>query len=145
MPRERVTKKQRQYVIERAQGCCEYCLSQAQFATQSFSVEHIIPLDAGGDNKAANLALSCQGCNAHKHTKQLALDPLEGEFVPLYHPRQHQWRDHFGWNPDYTTIIGLTPIGRATVVALKMNRPSLVNLRRALYAFGEHPPLYEQA
>ena len=145
MPRERLTKKQRQHVIERAQGCCEYCLCQAQFATQSFSVEHITPLDAGGDNKAANLALACQGCNAHKHTKQLALDPLEGEFVPLYHPRQHQWRDHFGWNPDYTTIIGLTPIGRATVVALKMNRPSLVNLRRALYAFGEHPPSYKQA
>ena len=144
MPRPRLTHKQRQYVIERAQGCCEYCLCQAQFATQSFSIEHIIPLEADGNNEIANLALACQGCNAHKHTKQLAPDPLEGGLVPLYHPRQQYWHEHFGWNEDYTVIVGLTPTGRATVVALRMNRPSVVNLRRLLYAYGEHPPLYTQ-
>ncbi len=40
----------------------------------------------------------------------------------------------------YTTIIGLTPIGRATVVTLQLNRSALINLRRVLYAVGEHPP-----
>ena len=43
MRKSRVTAKQRRLVAKRAQGCCEYCLSQARFATQSFSVEQIIP------------------------------------------------------------------------------------------------------
>jgi hypothetical protein len=43
MSDERVTTELRQQVIDRAHGCCEYCRSQARFATQSFSVEHIIP------------------------------------------------------------------------------------------------------
>jgi hypothetical protein len=30
--------------------------------------------------------------------------------------------------------------GRATVEALRLNREGLVNLRRILYAAGEHPP-----
>src|ERR1051326_8965524 len=35
---------------------------------------------------------------------------------------------------------GLTPIGRATIAALDLNRIGLVNLRRVLPSFGEHPP-----
>lgn len=38
-------------------------------------------------------------------------------------------------------IIGLTPTGRATVEALRLNRPEVVNLRRLLFAHGEHPPV----
>jgi hypothetical protein len=37
-------------------------------------------------------------------------------------------------------IIGLTPTGRATIEALHLNRANVVNLRRVLYALGEHPP-----
>ena len=48
MRKSRVNLKQRRIIIERAQGCCEYCLSQANFSTQSLSVEHIIPLAKGG-------------------------------------------------------------------------------------------------
>jgi hypothetical protein len=36
-------------------------------------------------------------------------------------------------------IIGRTATGRATVEALHLNRPELVNLRRVLRAAGEHP------
>ena len=49
--------------------------------------------------------------------------------VPLYHPRQHRWPDHFAWNEDTTIVIGLTPTGRATVEALRLNRENVVNLR----------------
>ena len=41
MPESRVTAEQRKIIIERAKECCEYCRSQARFALQSFSVEHI--------------------------------------------------------------------------------------------------------
>ena len=44
------------------------------------------------------------------------------------------------WSNDFTHVIGLTPTGRATIEVLQLNRSGLVNLRRALYALGEHPP-----
>lgn len=127
-------------VRSRARSRCEYCRSQERFATQSFSVEHIIPTQAGGDGEPENLALACQGCNNHKYIKTHALDPVTGELVRLFHPRQQAWLDHFIWSYDFTWIIGLTPTGRATVEALRLNREGLVNLRRALFAVGEHPP-----
>lgn len=70
MPRSRITAQQRRHVIERAKGCCEYCLCQVNFATQSFSVEHIVAVNHGGTNTLDNLALACQGCNNHKYTKR---------------------------------------------------------------------------
>jgi hypothetical protein len=48
MPDSRVTAQQKSAVEERAGGCCEYCRSQARFAVQPFSVEHIIPRSKGG-------------------------------------------------------------------------------------------------
>jgi 5-methylcytosine-specific restriction endonuclease McrA len=115
MRKPRVTTKQRRTVVEQAHGCCEYCLSQVRFSTQSFSIEHIIPRDKDGKTELANLALSCQGCNNHKYNKTVGLDPASKQLVPLYHPRQQKWSDHFAWNHDCTLIIGLTPTGRATV------------------------------
>lgn len=140
MRKSRVTAKQRCLVVERAQGCCEYCLSQVKFATQSFSVEHIIPRDKGGETEIENLALSCQGCNNHKYTKTEGYDPVSREYVLLYHPRQQKWRDHFAWNDDCTLIIGVTAAGRATVETLYLNREGVVNLRRLLYTAKKHPP-----
>ena len=135
-----MTAGQRQTIAERARGCCEYCRSQERFAPQPFAVEHIIPRSRGSATTLDNLAFSCQGCNNHKYTKTVGRDPVSGETVPLFHPRRQRWRDHFVWNDDTTLIIGLTPTARATVEALQLNRPGLVNLRRALYALGEHPP-----
>ena len=39
MPESRVTAQQKKAVAERANGCCEYCRSQARFAIQPFSIE----------------------------------------------------------------------------------------------------------
>ena len=140
MPENRVTAQQKKTVAERARGCCEYCSSQARFAVQPFSAEHIIPKSQGGRTTLDNLALACQGCNNYKYTKTEGRDPVSGESVPLYHPRQQRWCDHFAWNDDFTLVIGLTPIGRATIEALQLNRDGVVNLRRVLCAMGEHPP-----
>ena len=48
--------------------------------------------------------------------------PLTQESPPLFHPRQQHWQDHFAWSLDGTKLEGTTAIGRATVVALRMNR-----------------------
>jgi hypothetical protein len=140
MTERRVTAEEKRNVVRRAGGCCEYCRSQQRFGTEPFSAEHIEPRSEGGKTVLENLALSCQGCNNHKFTKAESHDPVTGEAVPLYHPRKQRWEDHFAWSVDFTEVVGLTPIGRATVVALHLNREGLVNLRRVLYAVGEHPP-----
>jgi len=135
-----MTEALRETIAARANYCCEYCHSQERFATHRFSVEHIIPLSKGGKNQPDNLAYACQGCNNYKYTKLDAPDPFSGTLAPLFNPRQHDWREHFSWNDDCSCIIGMTPIGRATVEALQLNRTCLINLRQVLYIMNQHPP-----
>jgi len=66
-------------------------------------------------------------------------DPVTGEQTFLFHPQRQVWARDFTWNEDFNIVLGLSPAGRAAVAALQLNRPGLVNLRRALYASGEHP------
>jgi hypothetical protein len=140
MADDRVSQTLRREVVGRARGCCEYCRSQERFAMQAFSVEHIDPRSRAGATTADNLAYACQGCNNHKYNRTHGPDPVTGEAVPLFHPRRQSWRDHFAWTADGATVVGLSPTGRATVEALRLNRDGLVNLRRLLFAAGEHPP-----
>ena len=107
---------------------------------QAFAVEHIDPRSRAGATVADNLAYACQGCNNHKYTRTTAPDPATGTEVGLFHPRRDRWRDHFVWNDDCSEVLGVTPTGRATVAALRLNRPGVVNLRRVLFAAGLHPP-----
>jgi hypothetical protein len=107
---------------------------------QTFSAEHIQPRSRRGETLFGNLAWACQGCNNHKYNKSSARDPLTGEVVPLFNPRRRHWAEHFTWNEDGTLILGLSPVGRATVEALHLNRKGLVNLRQVLFSVREHPP-----
>ena len=141
MPESRISSAQRARVFERAKGCCEYCLSQERFSPDSFAVEHIVPLSKKGANALDNLALACQGCNNRKYTNTEAVDPVSQVVVPLFDPRRTRWNDHFAWSDDTTLILGMTPIGRAAVEKLQLNRAGLVNLRRILVGAGEHPPV----
>ena len=111
-----------------------------QYSPDPFAVEHIVPRVAGGGNAPSNLALSCQGCNNLKFVSIEAVDPVTGVMVPLFHPRQQRWSQHFLWSQDTTVVVGRTPIGRATVERLRLNREGVVNLRRVLATIGQHPP-----
>jgi HNH endonuclease len=130
----------RRLVIERARNYCEYCRYSGRYASQTSPIDHVTPLETGGQTTAENLAQSCQECNGHKAARTAATDPVTGLSVPLYNPREQRWDEHFSWSEDYLQITGLTPIGRATVEALQLNREGLVNMRRVLYAIGKHPP-----
>ena len=76
-------------------------------------------------------------------------DPLTGELVPLFNPRQQVWREHFAWSDDGARMIGLTACGRATVAALNVNNPGLsrangfyvVDARQLWVEADWHPPL----
>lgn len=107
---------------------------------QSFACEHVVPVSMGGATELNNLALACGGCNGHKYTKVSAIDPLSQRESPLFHPRQQLWEEHFVWSADALKIVGITPTGRATVSALKLNRAGVINLRKLLKVAGLHPP-----
>jgi hypothetical protein len=135
-----VNEQERRSIADRAGRRCEYCRCPADFSSDDFSVEHIIPRARRGTDDTTNLAWACQGCNSRKFTAMRAPDPVTGRRVALYHPRQQRWTDHFAWSDDTLNMIGRTPTGRATIARLHLNRSNVVNLRRALTAIAEHPP-----
>jgi hypothetical protein len=136
---ERPDARTRRLVAERARFRCEYCLTPAGIVPSPFSSEHVLPRSKGGDHALENLSFSYQGCNGHKAAKTIALDPATGKTVSLFHPRQQVWSDHFGWVADGTRIEGRSAIGRATVLALQLNRTGLENLRRLMVLADIHP------
>lgn len=72
-------------VTERAQGLCEYCHCLSGFHSDPFAVEHIAPEARGGATEAANLALSCLGCNSFKAAFVTGRDPATERDAPLFH------------------------------------------------------------
>jgi hypothetical protein len=120
----------REVVRERALDRCEYCgLPQAVDPFLRFHVEHIIPRQHGGADELDNLALACHHCNLHKGPNLAGLDPVTGRLTPLYHPRLHQWSEHFALEAEW--ILALTAIGRVTVYVLAMNADEQRRLRAA--------------
>ena len=119
---------------------CGYCLTSEHIVGAPMEIDHILPESLGGLTEEKNLWLACSRCNEHKADRIVALDPASGEVTPLFHPRNATWSEHFRWTVDGDHIIGLTATGRATVVALRLNRPALVRARRRWVAVGWHPP-----
>jgi hypothetical protein len=132
----RIPRLLRQAVMAAAQGRCAYCLSPEQMMGVAFEVDHVIPRSSEGRTQLDNLCLSCPTCNRHKARRLSARDPLSGRTAALFHPNHDVWSDHFAWSPDGAYIIGLTPSGRATVEALRVNRPAMLLLRRYWRATG---------
>jgi hypothetical protein len=79
-----------------------------------------------------NLAAACVPCNRRKRDHLTGIDPVTGLEHPLFNPRQQLWREHFAFSEDYAEIIGVTPVGRATVSRLEMNRLPYRRQRRLL-------------
>lgn len=63
-----------------------------------------------------------------------------GEAVLLFNPRTQKWSEHFTWSLDAIKVEGMTAIGRATVIALRMNNPVVVAARYRWAINGWHPP-----
>jgi hypothetical protein len=135
-----ITEAVRQRVRETAGERCGYCLSPQRLVMGQLEIEHLIPSARGGSDEESNLWLSCSLCNRYKGTQVEAADPLTRDIVPLYNPRTNNWHEHFNWSADGAKIVGGTPTGRATVVALKLNNEVAVEVRRNWILAGWHPP-----
>lgn len=113
MPSRYIAAEQRRQVELRANRCCEYCKSPKDYASHSAS---------------------------HSFHVEHIYAYLCWRNRFFIHPRQQVWGEHFEWSADRLEIIGVTPYGRATVNALKLNRLEVINLRRIMLPVGLHPP-----
>jgi hypothetical protein len=128
----------RAFVRERAGNRCEYCrIHQDRDPYFTFPVDHIIARQHGGKTVPENLCLSCYRCNSHKGPNIASIDPDTKEMVRLFHPRQDEWVAHFIWQG--VVLVGLTPVGRATVGLLAVNHPDYQLLRESLRQEGAFP------
>lgn len=130
----------RSRITEQARHRCGYCLRSEELLGMSLTLDHLIPQSAGGPTTEENLWLACHQCNSFKGTQVHATDPVTGRSVSLFNPRQQNWAEHFVWSEDGAEIIGVTPCGRATVLALKLNTPEIVVTRRMWVSAGWWPP-----
>jgi hypothetical protein len=80
----------RQFVINRANARCEYCLFPQFASLFTFEIEHIIAEKHDGSSEANNLALACPHCNQFKGTDLGSLDPATQQLTPFFHPRLQQ-------------------------------------------------------
>jgi hypothetical protein len=140
MSRAHISPALRQAVAERSGYRCSYCQTAENITGSLFTVDHIVPESLGGQTTLDNLCLACWECNLLKHDRIVAADPESGATVRLFNPNTQVWREHFAWQMDGLLIVGLTPTGRATVNAIRLNRPALVNARRLWIQVGSHPP-----
>lgn len=119
---------------------CAYCQTLQANSGQRMVPDHIMPESKGGERTFGNLCFACRRCNEYKSSRTDAVDPLTGQTVPLFHPRQQAWTEHFSWEDSGTKIVGLTAVGRATLVALQMNHEIIVAARQRWVSAGWHPP-----
>jgi hypothetical protein len=122
-------------VRDRAGGICEYCRRPEKLSGLRFVLDHITAQKHKGLTTADNLALACDFCNLHKGSDIAGLDPSDGALSRLYHPRRDQWSEHFRLDPS-AFLVGLTPVGRATIEVLSMNDDRQVAVRRSLINEG---------
>lgn len=104
-------------------------------------IDHIISLSNGGTNTVENLWLACPLCNGHKGEQIVGFDSQTNQWIPLFNPRTQDWFSHFRWSEDGLKIVGLTPTGRATVIALHLSDdPDALVVRSYWIEAGWHPP-----
>jgi len=58
--------------------------------------------------------------------------------TPLFNPRTQVWSEHFRWEGE--RVVALTATGRATIDALRMNRPMMIAIREEEALCGRPPP-----
>ena len=121
-------------IAARAGGACEYCRLLEAATGVTFHIEQVLPQIRGGVTSLENLALSCPGCNLAKGGRVSGED-RRGHEQPLFNPRAFQswllgWHPHFVLARDTGLISARTPIGDATIGALKMNDANRLFARR---------------
>jgi hypothetical protein len=130
----------RQQLQEADDQRCAYCQTTQANSGYPMVVDHVVPGSKGGNTEFDNLCFACHRCNEFKGATTALEDPLSGETTPLFHPRRQTWPEHFTWDAAGIRIVGVTAVGRVTVIALNMNNEVILDARRNWVSVGWHPP-----
>ena len=132
MSRTYIPKLLRRLVKERAGGRCEYYLIPVEFSFMVYyHIDHVIAEQHDGPTSENNLAYACPKCNQFKGSNLGTLLPGSTDIVPLYHPREDNWSDHFQLG-ESGVLHPLTDAGRATIRLLDLNATDSVIMRKDL-------------
>jgi len=135
-----LTAELRQQLLAVDEQRCAYCQTTQTNSGYPMIVDHIIPTSKGGKTEFANLCFACYRCNEFKGSATVLEDPLSNEMTSLFHPRRQTWSEHFTWDVTGVRIVGLTAVGRVTVIVLNMNNEVIMDARRQWVSVGWHPP-----
>src|SRR5262245_454174 len=132
-----MTKSQRRLVWKRARARCEYCQLPQACTSLPHELDHIRARKHHGPSTLRNVCLACAACNLYKGPNAAGYDPVTGALLPLFNPRHDKWSQHFAWRG--ATLIGKTPVGRATIDVLNINEQERVAHRAMLIKIGVFP------
>lgn len=115
-------------VRDRYHRCCGYCGVGEDDAGCELTVDHFVPLAAGGGDDDENLVYACFRCNLFKADFFPSdADRLSGNV--LLHPLRDVLSAHFQLEEESGRLEALTDTGRFHVHLLRLNRPGLVSMR----------------
>ena len=129
----------RDRVEARAGYRCEYRRAPQPVCGYPFHLDHIRPTARGGSDSPSNRCLAYASCDLAKGDRTRATDPLTGREVDLFYPHRHAWNRHFRWSDGRRHVLGTTPIGRATIMALDLNGELRVQARLFWFETGWLP------
>ena len=115
-------------VRDRYQRCCGYCGVSEDDAGGELTVDHFVPLVAGGGDDDENLVYACFRCNLFKSDFAPSdADRLSGNV--LLHPRRDDLSLHLRLDEETGRLEALTETGRFHIRLLRLNRQALVSMR----------------
>jgi hypothetical protein len=130
-------------VRQRYQFRCGYCGVSEVDAGGELTVDHYLPVVAGGDDRDGNLVYACIRCNQFKG--EFRPTPEDQEQVRrVLHPHRDDLTTHVTLDSRSGELQGLTETGRFHIALLQLNRPALVEHRlqqRLLELLAEHQQL----
>jgi len=87
MSSAKASNRVRRRIAAQADYRCGYCLTSERLTGIRLTLDHIIPMAAGGLTEENNLWVACRPCNEFKGVQTRAQDPVTGQTVPLFNPR----------------------------------------------------------
>ena len=116
-------------VRQRYRYRCGYCGVSETDTGGELTVDHFIPVSAGGDNDEDNLVYACIRCNQYKAAYFPDPDAQAvGDY--LLHPLFDNLASHLKANSLTGTMEALTRTGEFYIALLQLNRPALIAHRR---------------
>jgi len=112
----------------------EYCRLSQRDSLLPHAIDHIRAEKHRGETSLENLCWACAQCNAAKGPNIAGYDPKTDDVTVLFNPRTQDWSEHFEWKGG--SLVGKTPVGRATIEVLSINAPERVEHRRLLIETG---------